>query len=286
MAVYERRYRRYTGQPTPDIARWWVIPRYAFREVFRSRFFTSFYVLGFVPMLFGIFAIYLHTNADLLDGGMAEFAASLEIDRWTYRYFFAAQALFASIVAIVTVPPLLYADIVGGGLPLFLSRPLSRWQYLSGKLAVPVIVLSAVTWVPGLFLFCLQSWLTGGGWFFENLATAFAILLASAALIAEYSLLGLAISATVRSKTWARATFVIVYFLSSGVADLINITLGTQAANVLDIANVLNAIFLHVFGESSAAPMPLWRALISVGVVCGVSILVLNRKVRAYEVVK
>ena len=48
MAVLERTYKRYEGALSPEWSRFLIIPRHAFRHVFRSKLFTGFYVLSFV----------------------------------------------------------------------------------------------------------------------------------------------------------------------------------------------------------------------------------------------
>ena len=42
MAVYERTYRPYQGTLTPERTRFLVLPRYAYREIFRTKLFASF----------------------------------------------------------------------------------------------------------------------------------------------------------------------------------------------------------------------------------------------------
>ena len=48
-------------------------------------------------------------------------------------------------------------DLRNNGLPLYLSRPFSRTEYVLGKMSVLLILLSAITWVPGLLLFLFQA---------------------------------------------------------------------------------------------------------------------------------
>jgi hypothetical protein len=48
MAVYKKTYRPYTGAFTSAAARLWVIPRYAFEDLRRSRFLTIFYLTSFL----------------------------------------------------------------------------------------------------------------------------------------------------------------------------------------------------------------------------------------------
>ncbi len=44
MAVYERTYKRYTGRQTPQWTRFLILPRFAFRDVFRSKLLVGFLV--------------------------------------------------------------------------------------------------------------------------------------------------------------------------------------------------------------------------------------------------
>ena len=41
MAVYKRSYRAYTGRLTPEWSRFYILTRYALRNLFRSKFLTA-----------------------------------------------------------------------------------------------------------------------------------------------------------------------------------------------------------------------------------------------------
>jgi ABC-2 type transport system ATP-binding protein len=66
MAVYEQSYKRYIGPLTPEWSRFLIIPRHAYRGVFKSKIFTAFFVVCFVPLLSKQFSIYLHHNMNAL----------------------------------------------------------------------------------------------------------------------------------------------------------------------------------------------------------------------------
>ena len=51
MAVYEHTYKQYLGKLTPEWSRFLVIPRHAFRDVFKSKLFTAFFAICFLPLL-------------------------------------------------------------------------------------------------------------------------------------------------------------------------------------------------------------------------------------------
>src|ERR1700682_4834679 len=66
MAVLERSYKRYQGVLSPEWSRFLIIPRHAFRDVFRSKLFTGFFALSFIWPLICSILIYLHHNAEAI----------------------------------------------------------------------------------------------------------------------------------------------------------------------------------------------------------------------------
>ena len=51
MAVHKRGYRQYNGPLTSERSRFWILSRYAFKQVFRSRLLAIFYALCFIPSI-------------------------------------------------------------------------------------------------------------------------------------------------------------------------------------------------------------------------------------------
>ena len=85
------------------------------------------------------------------------------------------QASLAFFVTLLVGPPLVARDLRNNALPLYLCRPFTRAEYVLGKMSVLLILLSAITWIPQLLLFCFQAYLDGAGWFVLNLWIASAI---------------------------------------------------------------------------------------------------------------
>ena len=126
------------------------------------------------------------------------------------------QGVLAFLLTAWVAPGLVSPDLVNGALPLYLSRPFSRAEYVLGKAAVLVALLSLITWVPVLLLFALQAGLADGGWLAPTCASPGPSSLGSLIWIAVLSLLALALSAWVRwrivatgacsaSSSWASA---------------------------------------------------------------------------------
>ena len=152
MAVYEVTYKPYLGNLTPEWSRFLVIPRHAFRDVFKSKLFTAFFVICFVPLLVEAILIYLHHNVNALGILRVNVRELLPIDASFFSTFVNLQNSFAFFVVLLIGPPLVARDLRNNALPLYLCRPISRAEYVLGKMAVLLIPLSLITWVPGLLL--------------------------------------------------------------------------------------------------------------------------------------
>src|SRR5882672_10686166 len=179
MAVYEVTYKPYLGRLTPEWSRFLVIPRHAFRDIFKSKLFTAFFVFCFIPLLVESILIYLHHNVNALAIFKLNVRQLLPIDASFFLAFVGVQNSFAFFVTLLVGPPLVARDLRNNALPLYLCRPFSRAEYVLGKMSVLLILLSAITWIPQLLLFAFQGYLEGAGWFVQNLWIASAIFLAS-----------------------------------------------------------------------------------------------------------
>src|SRR2546423_1250649 len=162
MAVYKRRDAPDTGALTPERSRFLVLTRFAFADLFKSRFFVLLLILSLVPGLFSAGYIFIANNKAvqlLLPTGPADMF-SVEARFFTLIMIVQTQAAF--LLNCWVGPILIAGDLTNGALPLFLSRPFSRADYVLGKLAVMGLLLSSVTWVPSLLLFSLQAGVARG----------------------------------------------------------------------------------------------------------------------------
>src|SRR5574341_1534978 len=136
MAVLERTYKPYTGTLSPEWSRFLIIPRHAFRDVFRSKIFTAIFVLSFVfPLLWAIL-IYLHHNANALAILQLPVAQVLPINAWFFEFFVRFQGITGFFLAMLIAPSQVSKDLTNNALPLYLSRPFSRTEYVVGKMSI------------------------------------------------------------------------------------------------------------------------------------------------------
>ena len=291
MAVYERNYGRYQGELTPPWSRFLILPRYAAKDVFDSRLFVAFYALCFLLPFAGLLMIYLHHNLAALkfiELPLDELKAELPINATFFRKGIEFQSWLCFLMALFVGPALVAPDLRNNGLPLYLSRPFSRTEYVLGKMAVLVVLMSLVTWIPGLLLFFFQGYLEGAGWLGNNLRIGAAIFAGSWAWILVVSLVALAISAWVKWKPVARVSLLIVFFVLAGFAEALNAALDTWWGHLLSLTTAMNHLWSVLFGQAPEERLvqPLWAAWFTIIAGCALALWLLSRRVRAYEVVR
>ncbi|HLJ88204.1 MAG TPA: hypothetical protein VKZ53_15390 [Candidatus Angelobacter sp.] len=293
MAVYKRTYKTYTGALTPDWSRFTVLSRYTFSTLFDSRLFTAYSVACMIPVLAGIAFIYfIHsTTAQALLGMNASRNPNILVDGNWFLNFFQIETIMAFILAAWAVPGMMSRDFANQALQLYLSRPLSRTEYLLGKISVLAVLLSAITWIPGLVLFSLQAELEGHGWGFENLWLSGSIVIAGLLWIALISLLFMAISVWVKWRIAATALMLAIFFVLPGFGVAANAILRTTWGKLIDLPYLMSVIWVHLFrGNRQFRHMaqldlvPLWADWTVLLGVCLISLLLLNRRLRAKEV--
>jgi ABC-2 type transport system permease protein len=292
MAVYERNYRPYDGELTPERLRFLVLPRYAYSQVFKSRLFVAFIAIWFLWPLFLAFAIYLPHNLSVLEklGTTTEqlrFFPLFDQDaQWFFWWFMLPQGFVSFVITLVVGPALISGDMRNNGLPLYFSRPFSRTEYVIGKVSVLTWLLSAISWVPGLLLFLLKAYFSGIAWLGQNYGIAIAIFLACWIWIMVLCLIGLALSAYLKWRPVAGIALLAVFFVASGFSGFTNLMLKTTWASLINISDMIKVVWAHLFRIESPVDVPVWAAWLSLLTLCAFCLALLYRKVRAYEIVR
>jgi ABC-2 type transport system permease protein len=287
MAVYRRRYQAAVDALVAPRLHFLVFTRYAARELLASRIFVLYFVCGLVAPLVGAVLIYLHFNPLGIQALQTSLNELLPIDGSFFLRFLIIQTSIGSVLAAIVGPGLVAPDLANNALPLYLSRPIKRRDYILGKLTVLVGMMSVLTWIPIMLLFAFQSALAGWPWLAANLRVAVGIVACSLLWIAVVSLLTLAISAWVRWRPIATLSVFGYFLISAAIGALIDQSLDTNWGSVVNVAKLMRFVWSDFFGirpAPGALPMPVSVAAITV--VCLVFLAMLRRRIRAYEVVR
>jgi ABC-2 type transport system permease protein len=305
MAVYEHTYKHYAGPETPRWSRFLVLPRHSYRGIFQSKLFIAIFVACFIYPLVASVLIYLHHNAEALAVMELAVRRLVPIDAAFFENLVVGQGMCAFFLTLLIGPPLVSRDMTNNALPLYLCRPFSRAEYVVGKMSVLLILLSLVTWVPILLLFLFQSYLEGWTWFTENLRVAGAIFVGSGVWILLLALMSLAISSWLKWRLAASAALIGIFFIPMAFGEAINNIFFTRVGHLVSLPALIKAAWSSLFGTFVSetgringfvqgrrfrnfvmyepSPWASWLVLLAIGAFC---LLLLVRKVRAYEVVR
>jgi len=270
---------------TPAWSRFLVLFRYSRKNLFRSKLQTGLFVLCFFYPLACLLIIYLAHNLSFLEK-IGNVGNPFNIDNRFFFVFIDVQGVLAFVLTAFTGPGLISPDLANGALPLYFCRPFSRAEYVLGKASVLTILLSQITWIPGLVLFAVQSSLAGPEWTWDHLWIAGSIVLSSLIWIAILSLLAMALSAWVKWRIVAGALLLAVLFFGAGFAQAINAVMRTQSGHFINIVYLMGTVWTSLFRIEADRSMSAAEAWIALLIYCGICLALLVRKVRAYEVVK
>ena len=296
MPVYDRRYRGFPGERRPSRWLFLTLTRLGLAEVFSSKLILILFVASCLPFLVAATLIYVANNVEILQAfdpseNMNEVLQGLEGS--FFFWFLIGQSMFAFVLVSFTGPNLVGPDLVHGAMPLYLSRPISRADYVLGKLSVLVVLLSAVTWVPGLLLVGLQASLAREGWLVERWRIPFALFAGSWVWILLLALLALAISAWIRWRPLATSALFIVFVVGAAFGTAVNGTLDTKWGKLLMLGEMAKTIWVGLFdtiplvgGGSDSENLPLTACWLGLAGASVIALGILHRKIRAYEVVR
>lgn len=278
MPIHDHSYRRYQGARDGVHRAWLVIAMVGIRLMLRRKALWALLLLAWAPFVLRAGQFYASTSVPQ--------AAVLAPDASTFRAFLDQQDVFVFLVTIFVGAGLIANDRRANALQLYLSRPLTRFDYIGGKLAILMAFLLVVTWVPGLLLLVLQAVLAGSFAFVaSNLYLVPAITVGAwlQAAVAASSML--ALSSLSRSARFTGVLYAALLFFSDANFGLLRLVTGRTSWSWVSVPASLEQLLDVVFRvEPRYQTSPLVSAVV-VALLLAVAAAVIERRVRGVEVV-
>ena len=278
MPIHDQGYRHYAGQRAPHGGAWWVIARTHMMSSVRYRWFIVVLVVGWVPFVVRAVQIYFaSTNAQV-----AELLATTPD---TFREFLSQQRLFVFLV-IIMQSGLIADDRRTNALQLYLSKPLTRVEYILGKLIPPLAFVLGVTLLPAVVLLILQIVFAGSLAFLSaNLFLMPAIVLFSLvqALLSAFAIV--ALSSLSKSRRFVAIMYAGIVFFTAAVYQVLRLITNSRRWAVISPGEMLDVIANAIFRARGEPAVPVVVAVLTIAVIIGLSMLILERRIRAVEVV-
>lgn len=279
MPIHDQGYRRYAGRRIPGGRSWAVIAREGIRERIRERRFLALLLFAWAPFVVRAVQMYVATNFS-----QASFLAPTP---QTFREFLDQQGIFVFFVTIFVGAGLIANDRRANALQIYLSKPLTRLEYIVGKLATLVVFLVAVTWLPAIMLLFLQMMFAGSLTFVrDNLFLLPAITLFSALQVFVSALAMLALSSLSKNRRFVGMMYAGIIFFTAALYQALRAITTSGAWAWISPQDTLDVIADALFRVPVTEPaMPLPVALLAVVVLLGGSVAIVARHVRGVEVV-
>ncbi len=278
MPIHDQGYQRYAGSRARTGAAWQVIAKAGLRSVLVERKFLGLLLVAWLPFLVRAVQVYIAANFQQ--------ASFLAPKGETFREFLETQSVFVFFITIYAGAGLIAADRRANALQLYLAKPLSRWEYVAGKLAVLFTLLLFVTFVPALALLLVQIGFAGSLTFVrQNLYLLPAITLYSLAQVLLASSTMLALSSLSKSSRFVGVLYAGLIFFTAALFNAVRGITGKAWLLWLSPSDMMEQLGDVIFRLPPRFDMPGWLAGVVVVVLIGGSALVLERRVRAVEVV-
>jgi ABC-2 type transport system permease protein len=276
--IHDQGYRRYGGLKARTGTGWAVITRAGIRNQFGKRAFLGLVLLSWLP--FFVRAVQIYAAANL---PQAQFLA---LTGETFRQFLDQQQTFVFFITVYVGAGLIANDRRANALQIYLSKPLTRAEYIFGKLAILMFFLLLVTWVPAIVLLIVQISFAGNFTFLKNNLYLFpAITVFSFIMVTMVAAAMLALSSLSKSSRYVAILYSAVIFFTQAIYGVLSVvTRSTQLSWIsfpANLAQVGNVIFR--LPPKYATPWPV--SLLMIVLLIAVSAVILERRVRGIEVV-
>ncbi len=290
LSVYKHEYRAYTGPLISHTARLGVLVRYALSEAWSSKITIALCTGSLLPFVIFLIGIYLSNNPVARMVILRGNGGGFNIDAAYFLRALEAQCWLALVLSSWIAPRMITFDLADNALPILLSHPISRVEYLLGKFIALAGSLSLVTWVPCLTLFAYQSYSSAKSWGAPNFPLALGLLAGSLLWITVLAFLGLALSSWVKWRVVATGLIFAAVFVPAGVGGIVSAILRTRWGLLLNLPVIMSQLWQRLLGAPefmrSELMLPSGAILAMLAVICVVCVAMLNTRIRAREVVR
>ncbi|MCL4818821.1 MAG: ABC transporter permease subunit [Vicinamibacteria bacterium] len=281
MPIYDQRYRRYEARNPLRELRFWPITREALKLVIARRAFLLLLLVAWVPFIARTIQVYVVTR-------FPEAGRVLPVDGRLFGEFLSGQLGFALLVSVFGGAGLIANDLRTGAILVYLSRPLTRADYILGKLSALLSLNLFVTLAPALML-----WIVAVSLAPEQFATLKllwlppAIVLHALVIGLAMGLMALAVSSLSKSARVAGLAFAGLFIGLEIARGVLRGMFRTPETGLVSLQGNLHALGNALFGIQHRffnQPWPL--AALALLVMAALSLWVLRARVRAVEVVQ
>lgn len=281
MPIYDYTYQTWKGERRGPLFRWMAIPKFTIMEFFGNRLFIWLFSMAWFQFLFRLAWVYLLINSEVLKPLGFKPSMLPQADAFFFKQMIDIQIVFCIAFAFMLGANLISRDLAHNALVLYVSKPISRWEYFFGKFSLIFFLSMLLTWVQTAFLYLLLTAASPADsdwriYFWDHNAIIFVWLTLYCLVIATtISMLILAASSLVRNGRKAGLIFAMYVIGSAPIAAVIaQVTenMNMRAFSIVRCIYDLGYAIFHLRNRSTVMPMYAWIGVISVWALCGLII--------------
>ncbi|MCY4508444.1 MAG: hypothetical protein OXG35_16030 [Acidobacteria bacterium] len=278
MPIHDQSYRRYAGPRNEPGSAWLVIAAAGIRTLLGRKLFLAVMLAAWGQFFVRAVMFYLSANFPTMN----VLAPSVE----TFRQFFDMQEIFVLFVTVYVGSGLIANDRRSNALQIYLSKPMSRAEYVAGKLGILGFFLLMVTLVPALALLLIEVMFTASlAFLLDNLFLLPAITLYALMEVSLASFTMLALSSLSTSARYTAMLYAGVLFFTATVFAILRGATASSMLAWLSLRANVEQIGDVIFRLPPRFESPWALSVLVVALLIGLSALVLDRRVRGVEVV-
>lgn len=279
MPIHDQGYRRYLGSKAAVGKSWQVITRAGIRTVLAKRSFIALMLLAWSP--FVVRAVQVYVAATFQQASFLAPGAD------TFREFLEQQGVFVFFVTIYVGAGLIANDRRANALQVYLSKPLTRAEYVAGKFAILFLFLVSVTWLPAILLLLVQTMFAGNLAFVQaNIFLLPAITLFSLLQVLVSAMTMLALSSMSKSSRFVGIMYAGLIFFTAALFQALRGITGRSSWAWISPTDTLEQLGAYIFRVDPPYQLSPVIAIITVITLIAGSAWILERNVRGVEVVK
>lgn len=278
MPIHDQGYRRYGGTRSSIGTAWRVMTRAGVMSIISKRQFIGLMLFAWAPFVVRVVQIYLAANFSQ--------ASFLQPKGETFREYLDQQGLILFIMTVYIGAGLIANDRRANALQLYLSKPMTRAEYIAGKMAILFLFLASVTFAPAIMLLIVQTIFAGSFTFVRNnLYLLPAITLFSLAQVLLASTTMLALSSMSKSSRFVGVMYAGLYFFTTALFQAIRGITRQSGFAWMSPSATLEVVGDIIFRLPPRYELPPAIAAVVIVVLIGGSLFILDRRVRGVEIV-
>ncbi|HOF39442.1 MAG TPA: ABC transporter permease subunit [Candidatus Hydrogenedentes bacterium] len=253
MPVYTQTYRAYDGKPLQGF-RWWVMVKQELRVLFGSRAFVYLLVMAVIHTSLRVLQITVYDMMSTSSQTPALMAlrniAMMQVDERTFFDYLRIQSPLVFIIMLFAGSGMICNDFRDNLIEIYFSKPLTRLDYIAGKVITLVLVGALLTAIPDTLLVLLHN-LLSPGWetLRETYWIPFSIAGFSACIVLPCALGVLASSALFSSERYAGIAVFMILFANSALGTVLPALVRNPNFSIVSLPMAVNRVGETLFAQ-------------------------------------